>query len=200
MKVAPDGNLVQLNRDVFASDSKPTNMKKCQSSSDSSNGTAYDYTPCVYPHPLASGDQPVPPDPNPPQPSTKFKVGDSVCPSPNTANVRETAAGNLLGTQAAGTVGQVTDGPDWGQLPNAAAGVYWWNVHFDHAPSGFIGEDNLILAQAPPEPPDVGAEYSQWLDRWVGWIAANPPTGSAPYTDWLDEMASWIEQHPPVPD
>jgi len=128
-------------------------------------------------------------------------VGDSVCPSPNTANVRETAAGVLLGTQAVGTVGQVVGGPDWGQLPNAASGVYWWNINFPSGPDGFIGEDNLIAAQAPPEPPDTGAaEYSQWLDKWAGWIAANPPSGSAPYTDWLDEMASWIEQNPSVPD
>jgi hypothetical protein len=193
---------VTLGRDVFNSASQPASMRRAQLSSDG-NGIDYSYVPCVYPHPLASGDQPIPPDPIPPEPpipSTKFKVGDSVCPSPNTANVRETAAGNLLGTQAAGTVGQVTGGPDWGQLPTAPSGVYWWNVNFPQPPSGFIGEDNLILAQAPPEPPDVGAEYSQWLDKWAGWIAANPPTGSAPYTDWLDEMAGWIDQNPPVPD
>ena len=191
---------VTLGRDVFVSASQPASMRRAQLSSDG-NGIDYSYVPCVYPHPLASGEEPVPPDPNPPQPSTKFKVGDSVCPSPNTANVRETAAGVLLGTQAVGTVGQVVGGPDWGQLPNAASGVYWWNINFPSGPDGFIGEDNLIAAQAPPEPPDTGAaEYSQWLDKWAGWIAANPPSGSAPYTDWLDEMASWIEQNPSVPD
>jgi hypothetical protein len=198
MTIAPDNNLVQLGRDVFSSGPKPANMKKCQKSGDSANGTAYTYQPCPYPHPLASGDQPVPPDPNPPQPSTKFKVGDSVCPSPNTANVRESPAGNLLGVQAVGAVGEIVGGPDWGALPNSA-GVYWWNVNFPTGPDGFIGEDNLILAQAP-SPPDTGAEYSQWLDKWAGWIAANSPSGSAPYTDWLDEMAGWIEQNPPVAD
>jgi hypothetical protein len=196
MHYAPDGNLVKDGRDCFNSSSKPSSMKKCQSAGDSTSGTPYTYTPAPYPHPLVSGDVPPGPDPIPPEPSTKFKVGDSVCPSPNNANVRATAAGDLLGVQAVGTVGEITGGPDWGQLPGVASGVYWWNVHFSTDPSGFIGEDNLIAAENP-SPPDTGGQYSEWLDRLATWISVNPPPkNAAPYTTWLDAWAAWIAANP----
>lgn len=173
-------SLIQQNRDYYASQ-KPG------------------YTPYQYPHPLqGGGPTPSPtasasptPVPTPTPPSVKFAIGDWVAPSPNQANVRDSAAGNLLGTQPVGTPGQIAAGPVWGQLSGATTGVFWWQVNFEAGPSGWIGEDNLVSANAPsptptpvptptPTPqPSPSATPTQTFENWIGdlndWIRANPP-------------------------
>lgn len=188
-------NLIQQGRDFYVSQ-KPN------------------YTPYPYPHPLQSGGGGPTPSPtasvsptaspspsgtpSPTPPSSKFAIGDWVAPSPNTANVRDSAAGNLLGTQVVGTVGQVTAGPVWGQLSGSASGVFWWNVVFQAAPSGWIGEDNLIAGTAPsptPSPPQPTPSPS---------ISPSPSVSPTPpvqtWENWILELNDWIRKNPPVPD
>lgn len=56
------------------------------------------------------------------------------------ANVRKTAGGTSVGQQPANAQGVVTDGPQ------TANGFPWWNVNFANPPSGWVGADNLELA------------------------------------------------------
>ena len=153
---------VKEGRDFFNSTSKPATQKIWQTSAQDANST-YTFTPLAYPHPMIAGGGPMPtpapsatpaptatpaPSATPPGVSTKFKKGDTVKLSPNDGNIRATPAGTLEGTQAAGTAGTISDGPEWGQLPDASSGVYWWKIDFPCGSDGWVGEDNLVKSQA----------------------------------------------------
>jgi hypothetical protein len=56
------------------------------------------------------------------------------------ANVRKTPGGATNGTQPAGAQGVVSAGPQ------TANGFPWWSVNFTTGPSGWVGADNLELA------------------------------------------------------
>lgn len=56
------------------------------------------------------------------------------------ANVRKTPGGATVGSQPAKAQGVVSAGPQ------TANGFPWWSVNFANAPSGWVGADNLELA------------------------------------------------------
>lgn len=180
-------SLIQQNRDYYASQ-KPN------------------YTPYPYPHPLQGGGGPTPtpsptatPSPTPvptaTPPSTKFSIGDWVAPSPNTANVRETAAGNLLGTQPVGAPGQITAGPVWGQLSGAANGVFWWQIDFVTGVDGWVGEDNLQAGNAPAPSPSPSPSPPQPTPSPTA-----TPSPSPSFEHWISDLNDWIRKNPPYED
>ena len=159
-----DSSNVKEGRDFFASATQPSSLKRWQLSTDNAN-TTFAYIPYTYPHPMAGGSpMPTPaptatPEPTatpapsatptpPPGNSTKFKVGDTVKLSPNDGNIRATPAGALCRYAKRGNKRDVTAGPEWGQLPDASSGVYWWKIDFPCGSDGWVGEDNLVKSQA----------------------------------------------------
>lgn len=78
----------------------------------------------------------------PPPPPTTFGVGVNVQPTA-IVNVRATAAGALLGTQAVASPGVILAGP----IVAAFNGVdvTWWNINFTAGVDGWVGEGDLIL-------------------------------------------------------
>jgi hypothetical protein len=93
----------------------------------------------------------APPPPPPPPPGPKFTIGQQVL-SNTIVNVRQTAAGTLLGSQPAGAVGTVTAGPIDAVLSGST--FTWWSVNFASGVDGWVGEDGLDVAtsQAPSAP------------------------------------------------
>src|SRR6202040_3031490 len=105
-----------------------------------------------------------------PTPAGKFAIGSTVGATFD-VNVRQTASGTLLGVQAAGAVGTVTGGPQTAVFNGAQ--VIWWNIKFPSSPSGWVGQDNLVVVTptptptAPPTPtatptPTPQATYNAW--------------------------------------
>ncbi|MBI2673768.1 MAG: peptidoglycan-binding protein, partial [Candidatus Zambryskibacteria bacterium] len=80
-------------------------------------------------------------------PSTKFSINDRVQVSSGPLNVRSTANGTLLGTQATGALGTVVGGP------TNAGGYNWWNINFDSGVDGWSAEDYLVKYVAPTPTP-----------------------------------------------
>ena len=72
------------------------------------------------------------------QSSTKFSINDRVQVSSGPLNVRSTANGTLLGTQATNALGTVIGGP------TNAGGYNWWNINYDSGVDGWSAEDYLI--------------------------------------------------------
>jgi hypothetical protein len=190
------GSNVQSGRDYFASSTQPASMKVWQQSSQNANST-YAYVALAYPHPGqggGGGGTPTPtpaptPTPTPTPPSTKFSIGDWIKNSPNAANVRATPAGNLVGTQPVNTAGVIVAGPTWGQLADAASGVFWWKIDFTSGADGWVGEDNLVAGQAPSPSPTPSPTATP-----------SPTPGSPTYEHWIQQQNDWIRAHPPQPD
>jgi hypothetical protein len=67
--------------------------------------------------------------------STKFTLNQRVAVSSGPLNVRATANGTLLGTQATGALGTVTGGPIF------TSTYWWWSINFDSGVSGWVAED-----------------------------------------------------------
>lgn len=75
------------------------------------------------------GQDSIEPEPWPdpiPTPSTKFSIDDRVQVIYGPVNVRQSAGGTILGTQNTGSLGTVTNGPEYSS-PN-----WFWYVSFDH--------------------------------------------------------------------
>jgi hypothetical protein len=191
MHVGAGSSNVQSGRDYFVSATQPASLKVWQQASQNASST-YSFAPLAYPHPGASGggggptpSPTAPPSPTPAPtatpPSTKFSIGEWIKNSPNAANVRSTPAGNLVGTQPVNASGVIVAGPTWGQLPDAASGVFWWKIDFVAGIDGWVGEDNLVASTAPtpsPSPtpnPTPGPTYERWMQKQNDWIRANPP-------------------------
>jgi hypothetical protein len=105
------------------------------------------------PPPVVTPPPPPPVTPPPPPPaSTKFTIGQQVTPTA-TVNVRQTAAGTLLGTQAAGAVATVIGGPVSAALNGTT--FTWWNLNFASGVDGWVGEDSLAASSVTPPPPPV---------------------------------------------
>ena len=129
----------------------------------------------------------------PPEPSTKFRVGDRVT-TTNLVNVRSTPGGALAGTQSANSTATVTASP---ATPAQFEGsvVQWWNLNFTNAPDGWVGEDNLDSSTATPTPTPTPTPSPS--------PAPSPsptPPGTGSYSNWLNQLGKWIEQHPAKPD
>src|SRR5580693_2828393 len=74
-----------------------------------------------------------------------FNIGDQV-EITSIANVRSTAAGTVLGTQSAGTIGTITGGPTVATLSGTS--YTWYNINFPSSPNGWVATINL--ESAPP--------------------------------------------------
>jgi pimeloyl-ACP methyl ester carboxylesterase len=77
--------------------------------------------------------------------SLAFSVGDKLQAN-GTVNVRQTAAGTLLGTQSSGTQGTVIGGPTVATLNGTQ--YTWYNMDWPSAPDGWVADIGLI--SAPP--------------------------------------------------
>ncbi|MBI4658786.1 MAG: hypothetical protein HY735_08080 [Verrucomicrobia bacterium] len=77
-------------------------------------------------------------------PSRMFaiSVGDRVQAS-GTVNVRQTAAGTLLGTQTSGSKGTVVGGPTVASLSGTS--YTWFNINFDAGTDGWVADIGLLL-------------------------------------------------------
>lgn len=84
----------------------------------------------------------------PPPPVMTFPIGSQVQ-TTSQVNVRGTAGGSLLGTQATGAVGTVTAGTVSAPLNGTV--FKWSKVDFPTNPDGYVGEDTLRL-YVPPVP------------------------------------------------
>ena len=109
-----------------------------------------------------------------PAPSTKFKIGNTVKPSPNVANVRATPGGTLLGTQSLSANGVVNQAPGFGTYDPSVPPFWWWNVTFKTGPSGWIGEDDLVLVSASTPTPT--ATPAPTFNGWNAKLAAEEAT------------------------
>jgi len=99
------------------------------------------------PPPPVSASAPTPPPP-PAKPSVKFSL-DGYVETESLTNVRKSAGGTLMGTQAKGAVGVVIGGPTQASL---GGNDYWfWNVNFENNPDGWVSESMIKSAPAPAE-------------------------------------------------
>jgi hypothetical protein len=100
-----------------------------------------------------------------------FTIGQKVTPT-KTVNVRQSAAGTLLGTQAAGSVATVVGGPNTALFNGA--NVIWWKLDFSSGVDGWVGEDNLAASSGTtPPPPPAPASSGTWPSGWNDPIFAN---------------------------
>ena len=82
----------------------------------------------------------------------KFTIPQSVIPNA-IVNVRQTAAGTLLGTQSTAVSGTTLAGPVTATLSGTS--YQWWNINFASGVDGWVGQDGLD-AYTPP----VQASYT----------------------------------------
>ncbi|HET9374286.1 MAG TPA: hypothetical protein VFO40_04900 [Chthoniobacterales bacterium] len=153
-------------------------------------------TPTPSPTPPGPTPTPTPPGPTPtptPAPAAKFKVGDRVEATAD-VNVRETPSGALVGSHPAGEQGMVIAGPTDAVFSGSI--VHWYDVGFDTAPSGWVGDDNLALATAGPSPTPTPIP----TPTPPPVPTPTPTPGTATYNQWLNSQAEWIRNHPPTPD
>ena len=73
------------------------------------------------------------------QPSTKFKIGDTVQATDN-INVRTYPSGVPLGVQLVGAKATVVGGPVW-----SIVGGWWWNLNYENGVDGWSSEDWLMM-------------------------------------------------------
>ena len=90
--------------------------------------------------------------------STVFLIGQQVA-TLNPANVRQTAAGAILGSQPAGAVATVVGGPISGTLGGTT--YVWWNLNFTSGVNGWVASDNLVASGGPP--PSLLNSNNTWL-------------------------------------
>ncbi|HEY8685985.1 MAG TPA: hypothetical protein VIO57_10305 [Chloroflexota bacterium] len=94
---------------------------------------------------------------------TTFIIGQQVA-TVKAANVRQTAAGTLLGSQPAGAVGTVAGGPTSGNFGGTA--YVWWDVKFVTGTGGWVAADNLAASGStvpPPPPSSLLNSDNKWL-------------------------------------
>jgi Immunoglobulin I-set domain./Fibronectin type III domain. len=72
-----------------------------------------------------------------------FNIGDRVQAN-GTVNVRQTAAGTLLGSQSSGSQGAVIGGPTVASLGGTS--YTWYNINFDAGTDGWVADIGLISA------------------------------------------------------
>ena len=70
-------------------------------------------------------------------------VNDRVQVVNGASNVRSTAAGSVVGTQAAGSLGTVVNGPTVASLGGTS--YTWWNVNWDVGFDGWVADTGLSL-------------------------------------------------------
>ena len=75
-------------------------------------------------------------------------VNDRVQVVNGSSNVRSTAAGSVLGTQAAGSLGTVVTGPTVASLSGTS--YTWWNVNFDSGVDGWVADIGLATVALVP--------------------------------------------------
>ena len=95
--------------------------------------------------------------------SGMFTIGQQVA-TVKAANVRQTAAGTLLGSQPAGAVGTVAGGPTSGNFGGTA--YVWWDVKFVTGTGGWVAADNLAASGStvpPPPPSSLLNSDNKWL-------------------------------------
>src|ERR1051326_2382280 len=72
-----------------------------------------------------------------------------------TVNVRQTAAGNVLGTQSSGSLGVTIGGPTVASLNGTS--YTWWNINFDTGTDGWVATVGFsAVAPAMPTSPSPG--------------------------------------------
>ena len=76
-----------------------------------------------------------------------ISIGDRVRAN-GTVNVRQTAAGTLLGTQSSGSQGTVIGGPTVASLGGTS--YTWFNTNFDSGTDGWVADIGLTLVTANP--------------------------------------------------
>lgn len=103
------------------------------------------------PTPVEESPTPVEPTPKPatPEPTTptsKFILGDSIKVSANTARIRDSANGLVVGEQKSGATGQIVGGP------TAKGDTTWWNVNFTSGVDGWSAQELLTKTTSTPTP------------------------------------------------
>jgi hypothetical protein len=94
---------------------------------------------------------------------TPIAIGQQVI-TVNAVNVRQTAAGTLLGSQPAGAVATVISGPTSGTLGGTA--YVWWGLNFTTGVDGWVASDNLAVSGSsvpPPPSSSVLSDNNMWL-------------------------------------
>ena len=87
-----------------------------------------------------------------------ISLGDRVQAS-GTINVRQTAAGTVLGTQGLGSLGVTIGGPTVASLGGTS--YTWWNVNFDSGTDGWIATTGFtVVKPATPTSPSPGTTSS----------------------------------------
>jgi hypothetical protein len=131
-------------------------------------------TPAPIPAPTPA------PTPAPaPTSSSKFSVGDRVK-TTDVVNVRNSANGSVLGTQALGALGTVVSGG------TNAGGYNWWNVNYDSGVDGWSAEDFLIkstVTTPTPSPSPTGATKVNM---------ANPSAVSGTAGSMITVLTNWV--------
>ena len=90
--------------------------------------------------------------------SSAISLGDRVQTS-GTINVRQTAAGTLLGTQSSGSLGVTVGGPTVASLGGTS--YTWWNVNFDSGQDGWVATTGFaVVTAATPTSPSPGTTSS----------------------------------------
>ena len=156
----------------------------------------------IGPYAFAGGPAPSPtPTPAPtPTPGPKFKVGDAVNNPAKLVNVRETPAGNVVGSHDAATmIATVKEGPTVANLNGAP--VNWYSLTISTpvgAVDGWVGDDNLELYSGPMPTPSPGPEPSP--TPTPGPEPSPSPSPSPTYNAWQTDLNKWIDANPPYPD
>lgn len=140
-------------------------------------------------------------------PVTTFALQSSVTPTTQ-VNVRQTAAGTLIGTQSAGAVGVVYAGPKVASLNNISTN--WYQLQFPSGISGWVGSDFLVQAQGPPPPtptpsptatpsatptPIPTATPAQTFNKWNAALSAEEKTNPT-----ADQLNAWWKSNPATAD
>ena len=151
----------------------------------SSGGPAPSPSPSATPAPSATPS----PSATPPVGQPKFKTGDTVTPTAE-LNVRQTAAGDVVGVHQPGDLGTVKSGPT--SAPLNGNPVNWYLIDWTTAPaSGYSGDNDLAKTTAPTPTPSPSPPQPT-------------PTPAVTFKEWTiklnAEQTKWIEAHPPYPD
>jgi hypothetical protein len=107
--------------------------------------------------------------------STKFITTDRISVTNGPTNVRLTAGGTSLGTQATGILGTVVGGPISALL--SAVTYWWWNVDFDNSTiDGWVAEDFLTKYTTPVTTATISANptsITTGQSSAITWSSAN---------------------------
>ncbi|MDQ5893326.1 MAG: hypothetical protein QG640_338, partial [Patescibacteria group bacterium] len=117
--------------------------------------------------------------------AAKFTIPQSVIPN-GVVNVRQTAAGTLLGTQSTTVSGTTLAGPVTATLNGTS--YQWWNINFTSGVDGWVGQDGLDAytppapdTQAPTVPSGLTAAPVSSTQINLAWNASTDNVGVAGY-------------------